>query len=246
MKLYIIPNTSAERYIAKLRDVLDVLNASYECSMSSGDSQTIYGDRNADRFPIEEADLIVSLGGDGTFLRACQKAIEADKPISGINCGRLGYLCRYHPEDDLRFEDLKEERFPVLCVRSQDKEYYAVNDVVIGKDYFGGTVQLRVSVNDAEQDLIGDGLILATPLGSTAYNRSAGGKILSCENAGYTLTPICACYPSFRAEVLEGKDRVRICLLRDYSASVYVDGILIGKLDEIEVSRKENAIRIWR
>ena len=142
-------------------------------------------------FP-DDLDLCVTLGGDGTLLRANALLEDNDTPILGINLGRLGFLAPFRPEDSKetlsqalsgKLALTKRMRLDVTLKRKQTNEtfhYCALNDVVIHQASVARMLELEAYLDD---DLIAvyraDGLIIATPTGSTAYNLAAGGPIIT-------------------------------------------------------------------
>ena len=237
MKVFVYPNVTAKRYLEKLNGALERLEEKHECVMREEDSFKIFGD-DSRAGDIEGCEMVVSLGGDGTFLRAAQIALENNLPICGINCGRLGHLCRYRLEDEYDLDLGLVKNVPTLEFMLDGKKHYAINDVVVGKDYFGGTVELSVDVKGKESYCyLGDGLIVSTYLGSTGYTKSAGGITLSDDADNFVVTPICPTVetPSF---LVNDNDEVGVKLLsKNYTATIFVDGTEVGALTEILVKR---------
>lgn len=248
MKLYLYPNISSERYIEKVRSCIEKLvTKGYECFLSEEDSQILKQEIMADQDILKDCDLIVTLGGDGTFLRGAQIALEYDMPVCGINCGHLGYLCAYSYDniDDIDFSELQS--YEVSLLEYDDGERaYALNDIVIGKDYFGGTVSLSVKVDGNKlYDFIGDGLIISTPLGSTAYNYSAGGKKLDIDSHKLAITPICAHTRDACPVQVNDDVCIEVELLKEhYSASTYIDGVKLSGLRRAEIKLSERKLKM--
>lgn len=241
-RLYIYPNLTEERYINKARHVIDFLNnKGYECIFRKQDSLIIY-DKEIEFSDIDNFDVVVSLGGDGTYLRAAKFAIERSKPICGINCGNVGYLCTFNINDldEIDFNNLIEKEKSLLEFEYDNKKYYSVNEVVIGKDYFGGTVELEYMVKDSVR-FKGDGLIICTNTGSTGYNLSAGGEIFKDELIG--ITPICAHSRSVDPIYVNSDSLVKVILHnKKYSASIYSDGVLVGSFDELDIKYSDKKL----
>jgi NAD+ kinase len=188
--------------------------------------------------------VAVSLGGDGTFLRAVRLATAADVPVLGVNFGRLGYLPDLGP-DQVRealtkvFEDkaVIEERC-ALEVTITDRSLgdgasvlLALNEVVIEKIDFGHTVRLKTCVDDEEALVYSaDGLIIATPTGSTAYNLSAGGPILAPTLRAMVVTPVAPHFSLDRSLVLTDEQVVCVEIAPDRSGVLVIDGQEIGRL----------------
>ena len=147
---------------------------------------------------VEEADVLVALGGDGFMLHSLHKYRHLDVPIYGMNRGTVGFLMNDYRDDDLpqRTNAAKQEiLFPLQmtarCVDGQQQEALAFNEVALTR--FGHqTANLRVSVNGVESipKLVCDGILVATPAGSTAYNLSAHGPIIPLGSDVLALTPI--------------------------------------------------------
>lgn len=165
-----------------------------------------------------KADVIVSIGGDGTMLKTAQRALSSNKPIFGLNAGRIGFLCAFDFEeiDSLQTEDIVQLRLSermLLEVRidGDDEVYYAVNDAVVNKGGISRTIELEVR---AGKSLIGDyradGVIVSTPTGSTGYSLSAGGPIIEPHLDIVLVTPICAHAMFSRGIALSGDEDIRI------------------------------------
>lgn len=151
---------------------------------------------------MDGADLILSVGGDGTFLSAARHASVRDIPVLGVNMGRVGFLSENRPEDvvkALETKDLKIEECPMLkAVVSlgggsggcENKEFIALNEVSVHR--FGAAMLgVEVSLGDKRLPTYwADGLIVATSLGSTAYSLSAGGPIVFPGSSVLMVTPI--------------------------------------------------------
>jgi NAD+ kinase len=209
-----------------------------------------------------QVDLIVVLGGDGTLLSVARHVVGLGVPILGVNLGGLGFLTAttleaLYPtlEAVLRGEYEAEERMVLAAthLRAGDTvaEYVGLNDVVVAKGALGRLVDLEVSV---EGQLVtayrADGLIIATPTGSTAYNLSAAGPILLPTMDAIVLTPICSHALTNRPLVLPATVRLEVRLLSDSpEVALSVDGhpgqVFTGK-DVIAVRRASARIRLIR
>jgi NAD+ kinase len=188
------------------------------------------------------SDLAVSLGGDGTFLRLVPLAHAADVPVLGVNFGRLGYLLELQPDDLL--PTLEQAlagavRISERCVvevsvsdGSLGGPWLALNEMVLEKTVFGHTVRLSTEV-DGEEFLgySADGLLVATPSGSTAYNLSAGGPVLSPELRAMVMTPVAPHLAVDRSIVVGEHQVIRVLVRQERPAALVVDGVEIGRLD---------------
>jgi NAD+ kinase len=189
-------------------------------------------------------DLAVSLGGDGTMLRTVDLVAGAGVPILGVNVGQLGYLTDVEPGDALtaveRFlagDGGIEERM-LLSVRVEPVEggpveHLAFNEAVLEKTPMGHTVRLAVEV-DGEffTTYAADGLIVATPTGSTAYAFSARGPIVAPRHRAQLLTPVSPHMLFDRTLVLEPEARLRLVVQGHRAATLSVDGRNLGELGE--------------
>ncbi len=146
---------------------------------------------------LSDVDIVFIVGGDGTILRAAKHAIKYDKPIIGINAGRLGFLSDIESESISMVEKLiKEgctvEKRNVLDVENGDKCALAINDVFVSKTEPGKTAELFVECNGHEVCRYrADGIVISTPDGSTAYSMSAGGPVLDTNLNAIIMTPVC-------------------------------------------------------
>ena len=165
-------------------------------------------------------DCALVLGGDGTLLRAAGNMMDSDIPLLGINLGTLGYLAEVESacaEEAIErlFADayVREERMMLTGSIGEDgrKEQYALNDIVISRC---GTLQIlnvRIYVNDRFlNDYCADGVIVATPTGSTGYNLSAGGPIVEPSANLMLLTPICPHTLNTRSIVFSPEDEITV------------------------------------
>ena len=187
----------------------------------------------------ESLDLAVSLGGDGTMLRTVELVAEAGVPILGINVGRLGYLPECEP-DDLegaleRFftgDYVLEERM-TLDVRSGEKfaPILALNEAWLEKTVPGHTVHMRLSIAGSPfTTYAADGLIVSTPTGSTAYNLSVRGPIVSPTLGAMIIKPVSPHQLFDFPLVVSPDEEVRVEVLEGRTATLLVDGRNIGEL----------------
>jgi NAD+ kinase len=201
-------------------------------------------DVDLDAVDLAGTDVAVSLGGDGTFLRVVRLAARADIPVLGVNFGRLGNLPDLGPDQVrgalkkvLEGKAAIEER-SALDVSISDRStpddisrLLALNEVVIEKIDFGHTVRLATTI-DGEQALTysADGLIVATPTGSTAYNLSAGGPILAPTLRAMVVTPVAPHFSLDRSLVLTDEQVVKVEVVPDRAGVLVVDGEEVGRL----------------
>ncbi|HYI19838.1 MAG TPA: NAD(+)/NADH kinase [Solirubrobacteraceae bacterium] len=196
-----------------------------------------------------DCDLVVALGGDGTTLAALRVASAADKPVLGVACGSLGALTATSADDvddaleRFRTGDWRPRRLPSLAIEGKSG-HTAINDLVVVRH---GAGQVAVSVFVDEQLFVrfsGDGVVVATPLGSSAYTLAAGGPILAPGSASLVVTPLAphgGCCPP----LVTGPDQtVRIVLEPGWGgARVELDGQIDDVVDPYETIELEARLR---
>lgn len=186
----------------------------------------------------KKASTIVVLGGDGTLISVCRHPSETPTDIIGVNLGTLGFLTEITPEEltatlEAYFSgQTQKEHRPLLAVEvnsdKDKKKLFALNDIVISKQALARVFGVRLSVGGEEATLIrGDGIIVSTPAGSTAYSLAAGGSIVHPGVDALLVTPICPHALTARPLVVPGTSHIEMKLGPDCRAdSVYltVDG----------------------
>jgi NAD+ kinase len=186
----------------------------------------------------EGADLAVALGGDGTMLRTVDLVCSNDVPVLGVNMGRLGYLTEVEPValrsalDRFFSGRYHVEQRMTLEVEVDGAPRMALNETVLEKTTSGHTVRLAISINDGPfLTTAADGLIVSTPTGSTAYNFSARGPIVSPRLRGLVVTPVSPHTLFDRSLVLDDQEWVRLEVLDGRPAALVVDGRSLGTLE---------------
>ena len=176
-------------------------------------------------------DMVVSVGGDGTMLKASQKAISKDKPIFGINAGRVGFLTAFDFSEIDTLTDLdifsltatKRMLLEVIIDDNHEKKYLTLNDVVVSRNGISKTIELKVfGDNSLIGEYRGDGIIISTPTGSTGYSLSAGGPIVDPLLDVILVTPICAHSLFSRSIALDSNKRVKVEISSRKDTDVYV------------------------
>jgi NAD+ kinase len=181
-----------------------------------------------------EVELAVSLGGDGTMLRTVELVLAARVPVLGVNLGRMGYLTAVEPpgldeafERVLAGDYLVEERMAleVQLAGSVKGRFTALNEAIVEKTEPGHTIHVAVEIAGRPfLTYAADGLLVSTPTGSTAYNLSARGPIVSPLLRALVLTPVSPHMLFDRSLVLEPEESVKLTLLDGGSAAVVIDG----------------------
>jgi len=267
-KIILFPNADRDvgyRLTTKVRDMLAKCGRS-TCVCVNSDDYPSLGDISPDFEPawlddeLSQAEMIITFGGDGTILKAARAAADAGVPILGINLGNKGFMAELEA-DDIEFiyeagkGNYKIETRMMLDVEVQREEEviyrdFALNDVVVRGDH--KVIDLML-FGDGQgiSHFSGDGTVIATPTGSTAYSMSAGGPIVEEAAHNIILTPICAHMLQAKSFVLESDRRVSVLLGNRQNNPVYmsVDGgeqqrILSG--DKINVYKSERCTRLVR
>ncbi len=200
---------------------------------------------------IDECDFVVAAGGDGTFLMASSIIYDFDIPLLGINLGGLGFLTDIRKEEIERIlTELKDgnytlqERF-FLKADCKGEENMALNDVVFSSTDIR-VINLEIYINDSfVTQLSGDGLIIATPTGSTAYSLSSGGPIVKPGTEAIVITPICPHTFTFRPIVIDNDSRIFIKTKE--KCRLIFDGQRLFTLepgDEISVKKNRNPLKV--
>ena len=197
------------------------------------------------------ADIMIVFGGDGTMLQVASSIIDYRTPILGINMGNLGFLTESEHEDMAMLVDVVlsgnyeiDERM-VLEAEVEGEKYIAINEVSLARSRTEHTVDVEIFVNDRLVDVVtGDGVIVCTPTGSTAYAMSCGGAILSPDLKAMQITAICPHSLRSRPIVIGDDSTVILKVLRSRprTVSVIVDGnkceltsdhVIIRKADKL-------------
>ncbi len=215
---------------------------------------------------LADMDLIITLGGDGTLLRAARMGAAYDVPMLGVKMGRLGFLAEVFPDDWQRpLEQMlaggywTEERLMVRVrveqmaadsTRPVRAEYDALNDVVISRGSLARVVRVSAWLDEGFlTTYVCDGIVIATPTGSTAYALAAGGPILPPELRNILVIPVAPHLSMDRALVLSQGAEVRLQVETDHEAILTVDGqfeIILKEDDEIIVVGSPHMARFIR
>jgi NAD+ kinase len=187
---------------------------------------------------LDADSLVVSLGGDGTFLRAARLAHEHDAKVLPVNLGTMGFLLDV-PSDQI-VTSVKEalsaprvvERLALaISVEGSSTSDFALNDVVVERQRVGHMVRVRTYVGDDEYlTYSADGVLVSTPTGSTAYNFSAGGPVVDASLSVMIITPIAPHFTIDRSIVVDADKTVRLVAHRK-PAAVVADGTEIGVIE---------------
>ncbi|MBR6514270.1 MAG: NAD(+)/NADH kinase [Clostridia bacterium] len=237
MRIVVIPNKQKDKdfiYTNKLTALLDNYECSYSICLDDGATASA------------EADLYIVLGGDGSIMRASHRAARLGIPILSVNLGRIGYMAELE-KDELHLIDSFfsgnfhiEERM-MLSVKTPDgSEYIALNDAVLSNGRVSKLVSFSLYSNGQYLTRYNaDGIIIATPTGSTAYSMAAGGPVVDPGVECLIATPVCAHSLNCRPVILSGKNELMIKneTERDIPMFITVDG---G--DNLEIKNSESVI----
>ena len=207
---------------------------------------------------VRDAKLLVTVGGDGTLLRAARIAVDDGIPILGINIGRLGFLTEFD-RGDPRIQNLPElfergleiEERVALQARYAGKAYFALNDVVLRKGLISRMVPFGLCLGEEQAAHVpADGICVCTPTGSTAYFLSAGGAIVSPRVEAFGIVPLLPHTLFSRPLIVPTNERIVVrCDDEMVTASLECDGEIVSDLapgDSVEIARHPNNVRFAR
>ena len=216
-KAIVIPNNLKEESVSFSREVEGVLlNHGYKVQILMEHDEV-----------DETADFAIVLGGDGTLLRACKKLYKHGIPMLGINFGHLGYLTECNPEyalgaiDRIIRGDFTLEKRIMLSGRVERSGESVYSFVALNEASFYRSTLLKAFTAELyingmlTQTVVGDGLIVATPTGSTSYNLSVGGPVLTPDSSNIVLTPISPKYFPRSSVVASGDDKIEVKIVID-------------------------------
>lgn len=194
-----------------------------------------------------QVDIMFSLGGDGTLIGVCRR-INTKIPVLGINLGRLGFITEFNKNEYFdRLSDILEGHYEIrqkpLChvtVMRKDEVYFKdffFNDAVLAKNDIARMIYLRAEMGHEHiYNLAGDGVIISTPMGSTAYSMAAGGPIVHPEVKGLILTPICPHSLIHRPFVIPDSAPITLRILPPHhSVTLTLDGQVAINVDEQDI-----------
>ncbi len=203
---------------------------------------------------IEAVDVVIILGGDGAILHSAVFAAKKNIPIIGINYGNLGFLTEYEKAEGEKVKELLERlnhktcrivKRSLLQLEIGERTFYALNEIAIQRDYGLSSpsstqiLKLEVCVKEGKDVVAGDGILICTPTGSTAYSLSAGGAILTPEVPVFMMTPICAFSMRNRPIVFEDTEEFIVKSITG-KAIVLLDGKALTEIGEnVEIKIKK-------
>lgn len=230
--------------IKKIKDEINVeLDESHVLSLSE------LGNRS---------DVIVSFGGDGTMLYAAYELRNSRAPLMGLNLGKLGFLAEFDITDiDEFIKIIREKRFVIeermalsaFCKGDESNELYAINDVVIDKGRWQRMIEITIKVDgNYVSTFAADGLVIATPTGSTGYSLSTGGPVVHPYTDAITLSPISAHSLTMRPLVISSNQKVTVEVESLYeSIQINCDGQRVYNYKSpvtVEVFKSSNPVKL--
>ena len=220
-----------------------------ECSLSR-----LYKDENIIFFGSEytmlkSCDMVLTIGGDGTIIHAARKSAPLDKPLLGINTGRLGFVAELEPNELDMLQRIAEGNYSIekrmmLKVTCKNNEFYAMNDAVISRGSLSRLIDIDVSLAEDRGYICSyraDGLIVSTPTGSSAYSLAAGGPVVEPTMKCIVMTPVCSHSLFARPVVFSHKSQLAVSASCDDNTQVYLtlDGaktLTIARSDMIYIT----------
>lgn len=207
------------------------------------------------------SDIVVSLGGDGTFLAAARLVCSYDVPLLGVNLGRLGFLTEINRQELYPvmeriiagdYETEERSMLGVTIIRGEDRigEFVVLNDAVINKGAVARIIDLQIIIDGVYITTFkADGIILATPTGSTAYSLSAGGPIVYPTLPVTIITPICPHILTNRPLVVSSESNIKVEVSSVDSTDIFLTldgqgGIPLRRGDVVEAVKAKHSLRI--
>lgn len=264
MKIAIIVNLSKPKAVACAESICNLLyeNGARLCALK--DCADYLEFEQIEYFDNIDAlfgccDIAVTVGGDGTIIHAAKYAAAADKPLIGVNVGRLGFAADLEVEDigalkRLLSGDYVTENRILLDIEVQSKgpskHYLAVNDAVVAHGQLSKIVDLSLCLNGEEiSKYRADGILFSTPTGSTAYSLSAGGPIISPQMDCILMTPVCPHSLFSRSVLFDGESTLSVSakIPEGCSCLLTVDGevnINIAEGDRVIVRKSGRSLKL--
>ena len=261
MKAGIVARADKPEAAALTRSLMEALGTrGVEVLLEARTAEAV-GARGVDEQQLGAAcDLLIVLGGDGTILRALHRVRGEVPPIFGINVGSLGFLTGVHGEEwpkavesiaagDFRLSARTMLRVELVRGGATVEALTGLNDAVVSRGQHSQLIKVAVHIDDEELSVYhADGLIVATPTGSTAYSMSAGGPLLLPDSACFVITPICPHVLTNRSTVVSDHARLELRLVGGGpGVTVNVDGQEIrnfGPGDVLRISRAAEKLRL--
>ena len=259
LALYVDLRRKAAVHAARaLADIAKRNQVTLQLGPQQANELALDGVKGSDRFP-QAADLVVSLGGDGTLLHAAHLAGPLGIPLVGVDFGRVGFLTEVgrngyeHALEQILRSGAPTEQSLALSARvlGSEKTFYAVNDVHLDRRHLGHIVNFGIELSGERIATIpADGVVVASPTGSTAYFLSAGGPIMAPKLQAIGIAPLCPHTLFSRPLIVSAEEVIRVVLPDDCEGTeLFVDGEPVLQLAPgavVEVVRAEQPVRFVR
>jgi len=235
-------------------DAVDLARVVGERLTSEGIVSSLHLLDSTDTPDLNASTMVVSLGGDGTFLRASRLAHEVGARVVAVNLGQLGFLLNVPPTEivenvkgALENEAVVERLALQISLLGSTVEEFALNEVLVERASAGHMVKVKTFINNEEYlTYSADGVMVATPTGSTGYNFSAGGPVVDASMSLMILTPIAPHFTIDRSLVVPDDKTIRLVVV-DKPAMLVADGRVIQSLEpgqSIEVRQNPRPVRV--
>lgn len=263
LKILIIPNLEKQNALSCTKSTIDILLKDNHIILMNNDISANFKEQNITfgKFfdIISICDIVISIGGDGTFIHSAKHATLYNKPILGINTGRLGFLSSIEMSELEQLslalkQELNFQKSMLLKIihktSAGEKEYHAINDAVLSKGALANIIDLDVFCqNQLVSSYRLDGIIFGTPTGSTAYSLSAGGPIVDNNLDSIILTPICPHSLVARTILFSPEKTLSVKINKHNRHTVYltIDGenaIKLDSEDEIVIQKSEYICKV--
>ncbi len=207
------------------------------------------------------ADIIITIGGDGTIIRFAKRAALDNKPVLGINAGRMGYLANIEQNELNLISKLKSKEFFIekrmmlsceLCENGKViNQYTALNDAVISSGFISRIIDISAGVGGDSISYRADGIIVSTPTGSTAYSMSAGGPIIDPLTESFCITPICSHSLSAKPILLGAHNTIKLKAYSKKRTEIFltIDGRKVAQMrpfTEVRVTKSDKTVQLIR
>ena len=242
-KIFVIPNPKKDEGLTVTAELVSHLIERGMSAILPKEFAEIISDCGFADKPGADIDLIIVVGGDGSFIDASHYALALDIPILGINLGKRGYLSEIEPSNAESVATLLDGEYRIVekmlleCTvfhggTEMHSERMAVNDVVVSHSSYLGIADLTVRTADGGVAYRADGVVIATPAGSTAYSLSVGGPIVSHSSDSIIVTPIAPHSFFNRSLIFSAKDTVSVENTGEPDLNVSLDGRCFASLEK--------------
>ncbi len=260
MKISVFPNMKNDRVPPLTKDIVSILEGLGAEVYIASCGKEQYSFENCEDF-LNLCDIAVAVGGDGTTLNVAKRAAIANKPTLGINGGRLGFMSGLEKNELNMLEMLVngdyliEKRMMLKATlynmhNEMLGKYHCLNDAVITRGDLARLIDIHVTENGREiTNTRADGMIVATPTGSTAYSMAAGGPVVSPDNSCFVITPICPHSLINRSIVLSSDKSIEMTVSNDVNNQAFlsIDGstsIPIDSNNRIEITTSKYSAKL--